>query len=85
MTDETVEARRRVARPDADAGRPSDPIIGTDPRASVSVASPIDKYLIPAALFGLAWFVYALINHHRPANLDYFVRWPTRSSTADSE
>ncbi len=74
MTDETGRGLAAgVARPGADAGRPPDPIVGTDPRASASVVSPIDKYLIPAVLFGLAWFVYALINHHRQANLDYFV------------
>src|SRR4029077_1741754 len=74
MTDETGRGLAAgVARPGADAGRPPDPIVGTDPRASASVASPIDKYLIPAVLFGLAWFVYALVNHHRQANLDYFV------------
>ena len=75
MTDETGRGLAAgVARPGADAGRPPDPIVGTDPRASASVASPIDKYLIPAGLFVLAWFVYALDQPTTgTANLDYFV------------
>jgi len=33
----------------------------------------VDSLVIPAVLFGLAWFVYAWVNHGRSANLDYFV------------
>jgi hypothetical protein len=42
-------------------------------RASIDPDSPIDRWLIPVALFGLAWLVYAWINNGRSADLDYFV------------
>jgi hypothetical protein len=33
----------------------------------------VDSIAIPTALFALAWFVHAWVNHDRSANLDYFV------------
>ena len=74
MTDETGRGLAAgVAQPGTGAGRPADPTIGAAEGERRPTASVIDRLVIPAALFGLAWFVYALINHHRPANLDYFV------------
>ena len=43
------------------------------PRAEDLRADRIDRLLIPAALFGLAWLVYAWLNNGRSADLDYFV------------
>ena len=59
------------------ADHPSPPEAGSDSpapsRASIDPDSPIDRWLIPVALFGLAWLVYAWINNGRTADLDYFV------------
>ncbi len=38
-----------------------------------ATASPLDTFGIPLVLFGLAWLVYAWVNHARSADLDYFV------------
>ncbi len=35
--------------------------------------SAFDTHLIPLALFGLAWFVYARVNNEHPTNFNYFV------------
>ncbi len=43
-----------------------------------------DNVLIPAALFLLAWAVYAWLNHGQEAQLDYFTRLPMRSCMAAS-
>ncbi len=74
MTDETGRGLAAgVAQPEAGAGRPADPTVGTAVGGQDPAASWVDRLLIPATLFGLAWFVYAFINNHRAANLDYFV------------
>jgi hypothetical protein len=51
-----------------------EPMSATPVRAASEARTErIDGLLIPAVLFGLAWFVYAWLNNGREANLDYFV------------
>jgi hypothetical protein len=44
-----------------------------DGRRPLDPDSFVDRWLMPLALFGLAWAVYAWLSNGRHANLDYFV------------
>ncbi|MFL5778592.1 MAG: hypothetical protein ACJ761_06580, partial [Chloroflexota bacterium] len=60
------------SHPEESEPSPSDP--GTSPiRRFRDPDTIIDRLVVPAALFVLAWLVYAWINNGRPSNLDYFV------------
>jgi len=75
-----VAAAEAVAPAEAAAPAPrapERPVVGPKrgrvARALFDGTNAIDRYGVPLGLFAIAWLVYTLINHDRPARVDYFV------------
>ena len=69
----TVPSQEKTEEEETD--RPRRPPRSDAPAASDAAAAedPLDRYGIPLGLFLFALLVYYVVNHGRPATLDYFV------------